>query len=113
SLAQLVIDDEMVAYARRHRRGFAVDEESLAFDLVREVGIAGSYLETDHTFAHHRRELFAPRLLNRRPRRACPGPLHEVAAARAHELLAREERPTMSEDERTALLAVEREFASE
>jgi trimethylamine---corrinoid protein Co-methyltransferase len=113
SLAQLVIDDEIVAYVRRHRRGFAVDEASLALDVVREVGIAGSYLETDHTFAHHRRELFSPRLLNRRPRRACTGPLHEVAAARARELLAREPGPTMSEDERTALLAVERAFAAE
>ena len=37
SLAQLVIDDEMVAYVRRHRRGFAVDETSLALDTVREV----------------------------------------------------------------------------
>ncbi len=112
SLAQLVIDDEMVAYARRHRRGLAVDDASLALDVVREVGIAGSYLETDHTFAHHRHELFSPRLLNRRPRNACPGPLHEVAAARARELLARDAEPTMGEGERAALLAVEREFAA-
>jgi trimethylamine--corrinoid protein Co-methyltransferase len=111
SLAQLVIDDEMVAYVRRHRRGLAVDEASLALDLVREVGIAGSFLETDHTFSHHRRELFSPRLLNRRPRNACPGPLHEVAAARVRELLARAVGPTMTEDERAALVAVERAFA--
>jgi trimethylamine--corrinoid protein Co-methyltransferase len=111
SLAQLVIDDEMVAYVRRHRRGLAVDEASLALDLVREVGIAGSFLETDHTFSHHRRELFSPRLLNRRPRNACPGPLHEVAAARVRELLARAAGPTMTEDERAALVAVERAFA--
>jgi trimethylamine--corrinoid protein Co-methyltransferase len=113
SLAQLVIDDEMVAYVRRHRRGFAVDEASLAFEVVREIGIAGSYLETDHTFAHHRRELFSPRLLNRRPRSACPRPLHEVAAARAREVLARDTGPTMSQDERAALLAVEQAFAAE
>jgi trimethylamine--corrinoid protein Co-methyltransferase len=111
SLAQLVIDDEMVAYVRRHRRGLAVDEASLALDLVREVGIAGSFLETDHTFSHHRRELFSPRLLNRRPRNACPGPLHEVAAARVRELLARAVGPTMTEDQRAALVAVERAFA--
>jgi trimethylamine--corrinoid protein Co-methyltransferase len=113
SFAQLVIDDEMVAYVRRHRRGFAVDEAALALDLVREVGIAGSFLETDHTFSHHRRELFSPRLLNRRPRNACPGPLHAVAAARVRELLAARPEPTMAEDELSTLLAVEREFASE
>jgi trimethylamine--corrinoid protein Co-methyltransferase len=113
SLAQLVIDDEMVAYARRHRRGFAVDDESLALDLVREVGIAGSFLGTDHTLEHHRREIFAPRLLNRRPRGACRGPLHEVAAERAREFLSREAPPTMTGDERAALLEVERAFSCE
>ncbi len=113
SLAQLVIDDEMVAYVRRHRRGFAVDQDSLALDVVREVGIAGSYLETGHTLAHHRRELFSPGLLNRRPRSAGLGPLHEVAAARARELLAAGGQPTMTEDERSALVAVERAFAAE
>jgi trimethylamine--corrinoid protein Co-methyltransferase len=112
SLAQLVIDDEMVTYVRRHRRGFAVDEASLALDVVREVGIAGSFLETEHTRRHHRSELYAPRLLNRRTRSACPGPLHEVAAARARELLAKDGAPSLSDDERDALLAVERAFAA-
>ncbi len=69
--------------------------------------------ETDHTFAHHRGELFSPRLLNRRPRNACPGPLPEVAAARVSELLAADREPTMAEHERSALLAVEQSFAAE
>ena len=102
----------MVAYVRRHRRGFAVDDESLALDLVRSVGIAGSYLDTDHTLDHHRRELFSPRLLNRRARSVCPSALPEVAAARARELLADVAAPSIGEDERAALLAVERAFAA-
>jgi trimethylamine:corrinoid methyltransferase-like protein len=89
-----------------------VDDESLALDLVRSVGIAGSYLGTDHTLGHHRRELFSPRLLNRRARRACPGPLPEVAAARASELLAGGDEPALAADEHAALLAVERAFAA-
>jgi trimethylamine--corrinoid protein Co-methyltransferase len=113
SLAQLVIDDEMVAYVRRHRRGFAVDDASLALDVVRAVGIAGSYLDTEHTLENHRRELFSPRLLNRRARSACPGPLHEVAAERAGGLLAVAAAPALSEDEHRALLAVEGAFVGE
>jgi trimethylamine--corrinoid protein Co-methyltransferase len=112
SLAQLVIDDEMVAYVRRHRRGVAVDDATLALDAVREAGIAGSFLESAHTREHHRRELFSPRVLNRRPRGACPGPLHEVAAARARELLAVATEPVLGDAEREALLAVERAFAT-
>jgi trimethylamine--corrinoid protein Co-methyltransferase len=111
SLAQLVIDDEMVAYVRRHRRGFAVDEASLALHVVREVGLAGSYLETDHTFEHHRRELWSPGLLNRRPRGACPGPLHEAAAVRARDLMAEESAPAIAPDESAALREVECAFA--
>ena len=78
---------------------------------MRSVGIAGSYLDTDHTREHHRRELFSPRLLNRRARNACPGPLPEVAAARAREILARDPEPTLADHEREALVAVERAFA--
>jgi trimethylamine--corrinoid protein Co-methyltransferase len=112
SLAQLVIDDEMVAYVRRHCRGFDVDDESLALDVVREVGIAGSYLDADHTLEHHRRELFSPRLLNRRARGAGGVPLPEAAATRARELLAGADEPALAADERDALLAVERAFAA-
>jgi trimethylamine--corrinoid protein Co-methyltransferase len=112
SLAQLVIDDEMVAYVRRHRRGVAVDDATLALDAVREAGIAGSFLESAHTRQHHRRELFSPRILNRRPRGTCPGPLHEVAAARARELLSAPAEPSIGDGEREALLAVERAFAT-
>jgi trimethylamine--corrinoid protein Co-methyltransferase len=113
SLAQLVIDDEMVAFVRRHRRGFSVGEEDLALEVVREVGIAGSFLETRHTLHHHRAELFDPRLLNRQERAACPGPLPQVAAARARTILGRNTGPKIGDDERRELLRVERAFASE
>ena len=81
-------------------------------DVVREVGISGSYLATDHTLEHYRRELFSPQVLNRRPRAACPGPLPEVAAARAAELLAGEGEPALDEQQRAALCEVERAFAA-
>jgi len=79
---------------------------------VCSVGIAGSYLGTDHTLDHHRRELFSPRILNRRARNGCPGPLPEVAAARASELLAAGDELALAADELAALLAVERAFAA-
>jgi trimethylamine--corrinoid protein Co-methyltransferase len=70
SPAQAVIDDEMIAYARRYARGIEVGDESIALDVVRRVGVAGSFLETDHTLEHFRRELFMPRVLWRRRRAA-------------------------------------------
>ena len=56
----LVVDDEAIAFARRIARGFAVDEETLAYDVIASVGSAGDFLAERHTVAHFRRELFIP-----------------------------------------------------
>ncbi|MFH0911118.1 MAG: trimethylamine methyltransferase family protein [Planctomycetota bacterium] len=63
---QAVIDNEMIAYARRYRRGYAVGEETLALEVIRETGIAGSFLDREHTLDHFRSELFMPGLLFRK-----------------------------------------------
>jgi trimethylamine--corrinoid protein Co-methyltransferase len=63
--AQAVIDDEMIAYARRFQRGVCLDDESLALDVTRSVGIAGSFLEHEHTLDKFRSELYFPSLLCR------------------------------------------------
>ncbi|MHC4874379.1 MAG: trimethylamine methyltransferase family protein, partial [Planctomycetota bacterium] len=63
SPAQAVIDNEMIAYARRYQRGIEVNDETLAVELSQEVGIAGSFLETMHTAENFREELFMPDLL--------------------------------------------------
>jgi len=68
SPAQAVMDDEMISYARRYLRGAEVSDETLALDLIREVGIAGSFLGELHTLEHFRNELFMPELLYRKKR---------------------------------------------
>ena len=60
SPAQAVIDNEMISYIKGFQRGFHVDCDTLALELVREVGIAGSFLETAHTLARCRTEFFYP-----------------------------------------------------
>lgn len=68
SPGQAVIDNEMIAYARRYLRGFEVNQETLALDVTRQVGISGSFLESMHTAANIRSELFMPDLLCRHTR---------------------------------------------
>ena len=63
SPAMALIDHEILGYVGRLRRGVEVTDETLAEDVVREVGIAGEYLSHQHTFDHFREELFEPRLL--------------------------------------------------
>ena len=110
SLGQLVIDDEMIRYLRHLQRGFVVTEETLQLKLIREVGIAGSYLETEHTLAHHREHLFEPKILNRRPRESCPGTLAEVAHARAAEIVAADSEAKITPDQATELRGIETAF---
>lgn len=54
SPVQLVIDDELVAIARRWRQGIRVDEDSLAVDVLAAIGPRGDFLADDHTLAHLR-----------------------------------------------------------
>ena len=68
SPAMAVIDDEMIRYARRYLRGVAVDDDTLALNVTREVGISGSFLDHEHTLMNFRSELFGPNLLCRVPR---------------------------------------------
>jgi trimethylamine--corrinoid protein Co-methyltransferase len=54
SPVQLVIDDELIAIARRWERGITVNDETLGFDALARVGPRGDFLADDHTLAHLR-----------------------------------------------------------
>ncbi len=54
SLAQLVICNELVAWVERMTAPVEISKETLALDLIDEVGPDGQFLDTDHTIAHFR-----------------------------------------------------------
>lgn len=59
----LVIDNEIVSYAKRIARGIAVDDTTLPLNVMKEVGtapLAGDYLAAEHTMEHHGAELWQP-----------------------------------------------------
>jgi trimethylamine--corrinoid protein Co-methyltransferase len=68
SFAQAVIDNEMISYVKRYLRGVEANETTLAVDVTREVGIAGSYLDQIHTAENFRSELYMPKVLFRERR---------------------------------------------
>jgi len=68
SAEMLVMGDEVVAMARRFIDGIRVNPETLARDVIAEVGPGNHYLQTDHTYDHFRQELWRPSLLARQPR---------------------------------------------
>jgi trimethylamine--corrinoid protein Co-methyltransferase len=65
SLEQLLIDHEYVRMISRALRGFEVSPQTIALELIREVGPGGSFLMTDHTVSTFRSEFFLPRIFAR------------------------------------------------
>jgi trimethylamine---corrinoid protein Co-methyltransferase len=56
SLAQVVICHEIIAWIRQYMKPLVVDAETLATDLIAEVGTDGTFLDTDHTLRHFRED---------------------------------------------------------
>lgn len=65
SYEKFIIDDEMCGMIKRIQKGYEINPDTLAFDIVREVGPGGHFLDKDHTFDHFRTEFYQPKLSNR------------------------------------------------
>ncbi len=66
SLEQLIVDNEMAAYVKRILRGLVVNEETLALDVIKRVGIGQNFLADEHTVDHFRQEVWFPEGFDRR-----------------------------------------------
>ncbi len=64
---QLLVDNEIAGLIKRFVQGIPVTEETLALDVIHEVGPKGDYLSCSHTM-RHMRETATPLLLDRRVR---------------------------------------------
>jgi len=60
SLVWLYLDNEFMEYVKRIVRGFEVNADTLATQVVRQVGPGGNYLAEHHTVEHFRKELWLP-----------------------------------------------------
>ncbi len=56
SFEQLVISNEIFSVFRRVLDGFVVDDDTLAKDVIAQVGVGGNYLGEQHTLDHLRSE---------------------------------------------------------
>jgi trimethylamine--corrinoid protein Co-methyltransferase len=65
SYEKFIIDDEMCGMVKRIKRGYEVKPDTLAFDIIKDVGPGGHFLDKDHTLEHFRTELYQPQLSNR------------------------------------------------
>jgi len=68
SYEQLVLDHELGAFVERLAGGVRVNHDTLALDVIHEVGMGGEFITHDHTVRHCRSgEIWYPRLLDRAP----------------------------------------------
>jgi trimethylamine--corrinoid protein Co-methyltransferase len=61
---QLVMDTEIFSWNAMIAAGIEVDDETIALDAIKQVGIGGNYLGQRHT-RRHMKDVWRPRLLDR------------------------------------------------
>ena len=66
SFEQLVVTNEVIGMIRRITQGFEINEETMALDLIDEVGPGGEFLTSKHTLKHFKENWF-PQLISRSP----------------------------------------------
>ncbi len=65
SYEKYVVDNEIIGMVMRAVEGIRVDEETLAFDVIKQVGPAGHFVSSRHTRKHMRTEQYHPTLSER------------------------------------------------
>jgi trimethylamine--corrinoid protein Co-methyltransferase len=91
----VLICDEIVHMIKSVMTGIKVTEETLALDVIKEVGYGGQFLDHDHTAEHFRGELFFPNLFKRQSvtqwRESGGRTILEVAHDRVQHIIAKAE----------------------
>ena len=65
SYTKFVVDNEIIGYIKRMVAGIPFNPETMALDVIKQVGPAGHFLTQDHTLRHFRQALFRPLLSSR------------------------------------------------
>ncbi len=65
SLDMLALSDEIISMVKRILRGVRVEEETLALDVIANVGPGGHFVGEEHTRRHLRGEHWLPKLMDR------------------------------------------------
>jgi len=114
SPVQAVIDDEIIGMVRRYLAGFETDEESIALREIRQIGISGHFMASEHTLAHYRESILMPRLLVR-TQRSAPGEDDQLvprAEKTVNKILSADREPILAPETERELLRIEKRYAT-
>jgi trimethylamine--corrinoid protein Co-methyltransferase len=87
SFEQLVMDNEWIEFCNYVLNGVEVTEETIAADLIENVGIGGSFVAEEHTARHFRQSSYLSKLLNRDLWEAWRAEGRKDALSRAHDFV--------------------------
>jgi trimethylamine--corrinoid protein Co-methyltransferase len=68
SYEQYVIDNDIIGMCMRAVKGIEINDDTLAVDVIDNVGPAGNYLSHDHTIANMKNEFFYNKVSDRQTR---------------------------------------------
>ena len=114
SLVQAMIDVEVFYMLDAYLQGIQVDGERIALDVIKRVGIGGTYLLEDHTLEHFREEMWAPTLFRRardRPGKVATDDVPERAREELRRKLAAPDPHPLTEDQERELKKIVRRAA--
>src|SRR5690606_3151113 len=69
SYEKMVVDNEIAGIVLRAVKGVEVNKNTIAADVIAEVGPGGHFLAHRHTAKNVRKEFFIPKLSDRQPRK--------------------------------------------
>jgi len=117
SIEQVIIDLDIAAYARQLCQGIGGADLAESLHLIREKGIGGLYLDTEHTAMHFRESLVMPSVMTRlKSTDVANAATHDpvdAAHARCNDILARTPMFTIDDTRRRAIDAVVERAAAE
>ncbi len=110
STAQLILGNENIGMAKRFIRGIEVNHETLARELIENVGPGGHFLDQNHTYDHFKNELWMPGLMTRSAREDWQSQGAKDLATRIQEkledIVKNHEAPSLPHNTLTALKAI-------
>jgi trimethylamine--corrinoid protein Co-methyltransferase len=65
SFEKMLLDAELAAYVMRYCEPIAVNADTLAVDVIQQVGPRGNFVTEKHTFEHFRSEFYHPYIFSR------------------------------------------------